>query len=596
MLSIIAFSCSRVNAPEAFGPVPTPAQLEWQKMEMNMFVHFGPNTFTNSEWGNGQESADVFAPSDLNCFQWTETARKAGMKGVILTAKHHDGFCLWPNPASIHSVEYSSWRDGKGDVLAELSDACRKSGLKFGIYISPWDRNHPDYGSEKYNDVFRTTLESALGNYGEVYEQWFDGACGEGPNGKRQVYDWNLYHKTVYSKQPDAVIFSDVGPGCRWVGNEAGFAGETCWSTLDTSGFAPGRSPHLDTLNCGNFLGEAWIPAEVDVSVRPGWFYRESEDSQVKSTDKLLEIYYKSVGRNSLLLLNVPADMRGQICAIDSCRLMEFRAALDEIFTENLVDGAKISVSNERGNSRRFRAENMLDGQYDSYWATDDHVTNASIDIELPETRTFNRIMLQEYIPLGQRVCSFSVEAADSTGEWKNIARGTTIGYKRILLCEETTSRLLRINIEGSLACICLNNIALYNDEIYGKCAEEIKVYINALDPSEYSLDYSGVNLEPLTISLDECQEFDGFFYEPEAAGKGGCILSYKLEYSDDKQNWATVYEDRMFDNIVNNPICQYVYFPDTIKAKYLRITPLRTSADGAYSCAACGILRKQDK
>ena len=247
----VVASCGTYEAPKPYGPVPTAQQLEWQKMEMNMFCHFGPNTFTSAEWGSGQESVNEFNPSDLDCRQWTSIAKAAGMKGIIITAKHHDGFCLWPNPASRHTVAQSAWMDGKGDVLKELSQACSESGIKFGVYISPWDRNDPAYGTDKYNDVYCRTLESALGNYGPVFEHWFDGACGEGPNGKIQKYDWPLFHKTVRDLQPDAVMFSDIGPGCRWVGNEKGYAGETCWSTLDTAGFTPGKgAPVKDTLAC----------------------------------------------------------------------------------------------------------------------------------------------------------------------------------------------------------------------------------------------------------------------------------------------------------------------------------------------------------
>ena len=329
-LGIIAMaaSCRNAEPPAPYGPVPTAQQLEWQKMEMNMFCHFGPNTFTEAEWGSGQEDADVFNPSGLDCRQWTSIARAAGMKGIIITAKHHDGFCLWPNPVSSHTVAQSSWRDGKGDVLEELSRACRESGVEFGVYISPWDRNDPAYGTSRYNEIYCRTLESALGNYGPVFEQWFDGACGEGPTGKVQEYDWPLFHKTVGTLQPDAVMFSDIGPGCRWVGNEDGYAGETCWSTLDIAGFQPGAgAPPRDTLNCGNVHGEAWVPAEADVSIRPGWFYKDSENDRIKTLEELLGIYYASVGRNAVLLLNVPPDRTGRIYRADSLRLMEFRKA-----------------------------------------------------------------------------------------------------------------------------------------------------------------------------------------------------------------------------------------------------------------------------
>ena len=461
----VVASCGTYEAPKPYGPVPTAQQLEWQKMEMNMFCHFGPNTFTSAEWGSGKESVNEFNPSDLDCRQWTSIAKAAGMKGIIITAKHHDGFCLWPNPASRHTVAQSAWMDGKGDVLKELSQACSESGIKFGVYISPWDRNDPAYGTDKYNDVYCRTLESALGNYGPVFEHWFDGACGEGPNGKIQKYDWPLFHKTVRDLQPDAVMFSDIGPGCRWVGNEKGYAGETCWSTLDTAGFTPGKgAPVKDTLACGNVHGEAWLPAEADVSIRPGWFYKDSENDKVKSLEELLGIYYSSVGRNGLLLLNVPPDKTGRIHDIDSLRLMEFREALEQIFGNDLSSGAKAGASETRG--CRFSASNILDDDYDSYWSTADNVTSASLTVKLEGPKTFNRIMLQEYIPLGQRIAGFNIEALRSDGSWEQIAEGTTIGYKRIIMTDKVTTSAIRINIEKSYACPTLNGFGLYLDEI----------------------------------------------------------------------------------------------------------------------------------
>ncbi len=339
LAALLLASCTTQEAP--FGALPTPEQIEWQDMELNMFCHFGPNTFTGLEWGEGTEAEDLFNPTDLDCRQWARTAKAAGFKGIIITGKHHDGFCLWPNPVSKHTVRESSWRGGRGDVLKELSEACAEEGIKFGIYISPWDRHDPTYGTEAYNEVFRQTLESALSGYGPVFEQWFDGACGEGPNGKRQVYDWELFHSEVFKWQPQAVVFSNIGPGCRWVGNERGEAGRTSWSTFspDLHGALHEELPgdYESYLTQGDAGGEAWIPSETDVSIRPGWFWKESENSQVKSVKQLLDIYYKSVGRNSLLLLNVPPDTRGRIHEIDSVRLMEFRQALDNIFADNLA-------------------------------------------------------------------------------------------------------------------------------------------------------------------------------------------------------------------------------------------------------------------
>ncbi len=451
--------------PEPYGAVPSEQQVEWQKMEMNMFAHFGPNTFTGREWGLGNEAEDIFNPTALDCAQWTGIAKAAGFKGIIITGKHHDGFCLWPNPVSGHTVAKSPWKDGKGDVLKELSEACAKDGLKFGVYISPWDRNDPNYGSPEYNNVFVKTLESALGNYGPVFEQWFDGANGEGPDGKKQEYDWTLFNGTVRKLQPDAVIFSDVGPGCRWVGNESGCAGRTSWSKLDIEGYAAGAAaPARDTLNIGNVNGACWIPSESDVSIRPGWFWRESENDQVKTVGELLKIYYETVGRNSLLLLNVPPDTTGRLNSVDSLRLMEFRAALDKIFESDLADGSKAEANVTRG--RNFKAQNILNDEYDSYWAAPDGVTEASLTIDLGGEKTFNRVVLQEYVPLGQRIKSFNVEAQTADGGWTRIASETTIGYKRIVLTENTTTSKVRVNITGSYACPVLNGFALYLDTV----------------------------------------------------------------------------------------------------------------------------------
>ncbi len=446
-------------------------------METNMFVHFGPNTFTGVEWGHGDESVDIFQPTELDCCQWVDVAKAAGMKGVIITAKHHDGFCLWPNPYSQHTVAQSSWRDGKGDILKELSEACKEAGLKFGIYISPWDRNDPHYGTDEYNNVFVGTLESALGGYGDVFEQWFDGACGEGPNGKKQIYDWDLFLEHVFDKQPQAIVFSNIGPGCRWVGNEAGKAGRTSWSTItpEIHGANRGALPgdYETYLGQGDPNGSLWIPSETDVSIRPGWFWRESEDSQVRSLSNLLDLYYSSVGRNSLLLLNVPADTRGLIPAVDSLRLMEFRAALDEIFAVDLAEGAKVEASNERG--CRYSADNLLDGDYDSYWATEDGVTTATVTFTLPETRTFNMVQIQEYIPLGQRIAEFSIEVKDADGNWRKVASETTIGYKRIVHIDRVTTDAVRLVIDRSYAEVVLNSLSLYDDRIFMEAPRAVR-------------------------------------------------------------------------------------------------------------------------
>ena len=410
-MALLAASCCRL-------PVPTKAQLEWQEMEMNMFCHFGPNTFSGEEWGSGKEAEDLFNPTDLDCRQWAATAKAAGFKGIIITAKHHDGFCLWPNPESSHTVARSSWKNGEGDVLKELSDACREYGLRMGVYISPWDRNDPRYGTHAYNMAFARTLESVHdGRYGDIFEQWFDGACGEGPDGKRQEYDWDLFTGTVRRLSPDAVMFSDVGPDCRWVGNERGYAGETCWSTLSPEGFTPGSgSPPVDTLNRGNVQGTRWIPAEADVSIRPGWFWKESETASLKTVQELMDIWFGSVGRNAVLLLNVPPDTRGRIPEADSIRLVEFKAERDRIFGREATD-------------------------------------------------RFNIICLREDISKGQRVAEFAVDAF-LEGEWTEIAHGTTIGYKRLLKVPSVNSGKVRVRVLKSYGKPHLGKISLYYNNL----------------------------------------------------------------------------------------------------------------------------------
>lgn len=457
-------SCSSPE-PEPFGPVPTEAQLAWQRMEINMFCHFGPNTFTGAEWGDGKETEEVFNPAALDCRQWVDVAQQAGMGGIILTAKHHDGFCLWPSAYSTHTVADTL------DVLRAFVDACRDR-VRAGVYISPWDRNHPAYGTKEYNTVFANTLQEVHKTYGPFFEQWFDGACGEGPNGKRQEYDWPLFENTVFDINSNCVIFSDVGPGCRWVGNEEGRAGETCWSTLNTEGASPSENkPAPEVLTVGHQGGSHWVPAEVDVSIRPGWFWHA--DEHPKSVDELMEIYYNSVGRNGLLLLNVPPDSRGLIAPEDSAVLVAFRAERNRIFKHDLAEEAVIEACVGDGimtaAKSRYPTSNLTDTAYHTYWMLKGNDTsNIELKISLPEEREFDIVMLQEYIPLGQRVTQFQISYSfgeDMGGSW--VASGTTIGYKRIIrLPHPIRTRTLYITIDHALAPPILNRIALYNSKV----------------------------------------------------------------------------------------------------------------------------------
>ncbi|MDZ7378683.1 MAG: alpha-L-fucosidase [candidate division KSB1 bacterium] len=457
----MTLSCDSLAPPAPFGPVPSTRQLAWHKLEYYAFIHFGMNTFTDREWGDGREDPTLFNPTALDCRQWARVCKQAGMKGIILTAKHHDGFCLWPSRYTEHSVKNSPWRDGKGDVLRELAQACREYGLKMGIYISPWDRHEPSYGdSPRYNEFYKNQLREVLTSYGDVFEVWFDGACGEGPNGRRQEYDWPGFFEVVRQCQPKAVIFSDGGPDVRWVGNENGFANTTNWCLLRREEVWPGY-PRYQELTTGHPDGTHWVPAEADVSIRPGWFYHPAEDSQVKSVEELLEIYYASVGRNAALLLNIPVDRRGLVPEPDATRLMEFRRALEAEFPRDLAQGAQARASQVRGNHPRFAAHRAIDGDPSTYWAPDDTVRAVWLEVEFPRPTTVNRLVLQEYIALGQRVEGFRVDVEAPDG-WQKVAEGTTIGYRRILRFPEVTTRRVRLYITKARACPTIATVAAY--------------------------------------------------------------------------------------------------------------------------------------
>jgi len=445
---------------------PTPQQAAWQELEYTCFTHFGMNTFTDREWGDGKEDPKLFNPTAFDARQWAAACKAAGMKMIILTAKHHDGFCLWPSKYTEHSVKSSPWKQGKGNVVKEVSEACREFGLKFGVYLSPWDRHERTYGSAAYNTFYTNQLRELLTNYGPVAEVWWDGACGEGPNGKRQVYDWDGYTKVVRECQPGAVIFG-MGPDVRWVGNEDGLARESEWSVLPEKG--PGDQTAGDLGHRKYLLGAGelvWYPAECDVSIRPGWFYHAGQDGQVKSLEHLLEIYYRSVGRNSVLLLNVPPDRRGLFHASDVARLKELRAVLDETFSKTpfsagLAVGSTARASNVRGDKAAHLPDKILDGDPETYWTTDDGVYQATIEIELGHVKTFDRAMLQEQFTLGQRVERFALERWDALG-WKPIAEATTIGYKRLLRFPEVTADRVRIRILDSRDCPTLREFGLF--------------------------------------------------------------------------------------------------------------------------------------
>jgi alpha-L-fucosidase len=470
MLNTVAASGSNaVPPPQPFGPVPTERQLRWHEMEFYGFLHFTVNTFTDKEWGYGDEDEKVFNPTAFDADQIVSVAKQAGMKGLILTAKHHDGFCLWPSQYTEHSVRNSPWKGGHGDVVKEISAACRRHGLKFGVYLSPWDRNHKDYGRPEYVAYYRNQLRELLTNYGDIFTVWFDGANGGdgfygGAREKRQIdnrnyYDWDNTWRIVRELMPGAVMFSDGGPDFRWVGNEDGIAGDPCWATLNMAGRYPGgSSAHL---NSGERPGTAWLPAECDVSIRPGWFYHASEDTRVKTPRQLLDIYYKSVGRGADLNLNLPPDRRGRIHENDIRSLTEFRRLLDATFSKNLAKGASLTASNIRGGAKQFAARNLLDGKRNTYWATDDNVTTPELVLSFAKPITFNVVSLREYLPLGQRVEGFALDQFKD-GQWVEFAKGTSVGNLRLVRGEPLTTDKVRLRITQSPVCPALAEFGLY--------------------------------------------------------------------------------------------------------------------------------------
>jgi len=426
-------------------PVPTRSQLAWQDMEYYFFVHFGPNTFTDLEWGKGTEKEGVFDPEEMNCEQWCRIAKAAGAKGIMITAKHHDGFCLWPSKYSSHTVRESKWKNGKGDVLKELSAACKKYGLKFGVYLSPWDRNHPAYGTPKYNDVFVNMLKEIFTHYGPIWELWWDGANGEGPNGKKQVYDFARFERVVRKLSPHTIIFSDIGPDVRWCGNEKGYAGKTNWDLLDTTGFKRGAgAPPTDTLNQGNVWGRNWIPAECDVSIRPGWFYHQKEDSLVKTPQQLFDIYLKSVGRGANLILNVPPDRSGLITPFDSASLMEFKRLRDESFENDFSKkGKEYFISGKK----KTITTKLNDGNENSF-ETIGHPKLTSLEIAFNQPQKINCIVLKENLVNGQNCAKFKLQLLNKDLNVIKEIEGTTIGHKRILTFPETEVSFVTLSIE----------------------------------------------------------------------------------------------------------------------------------------------------
>ena len=550
------------------GPVPNANQLRWQQMEMYAFIHYSLNTYTDQEWGFGNEAPKLFNPSDLDCRQWARVCKQAGMRGIIFTAKHHCGFCMWPSEYTEYSVKNSPWKNGQGDVVRELADACREEGLEFAVYLSPWDRNHPEYGRKEYVTYFRNQLRELLTQYGDIFEVWFDGANGGdgwygGANETRTIdrttyYEWPETYRMIRELQPKCLIWidgSDRGD-LRWVGTEAGNVGETNWSLLNHVGEVT-----WPMLHYGLETGDSWVPAETNTSIRPGWFYHDTENEHVKSLSKLMDTYYKSVGRNSCLLLNFPIAPNGRIHPTDSLRGIAFNKMIHEVFKENLLENVKCEIDN----SDVQKEADSNNSQYPIF------------NFIFKTPTAFNRFLVEEDIRYGQRVRKFSLEA-EVDGQWLPLKDAlveqgdglTTIGHRRIICFPTVTATRLRFTVtdtKGGCRPI-ISNIGVYN-------APELTADIpDAGEKRSSSLHYFFATPTMMMIDWDSDQTLTGFRYLPPQTESDGTVTHYQLSVSTDWANW-TVVASGEFSNIVNNPIWQTVRFP-AAKARILKFEATR--------------------
>ena len=573
------------NAPAPIAPLPNKNQVEWQKLETYAFIHFGPNTFIDREWGYGDAPLGCFNPKKLDCEQWAKTLKSAGMRGIILTCKHHDGFCLWPTKYTEYSIRNTPYKDGKGDIVGELAAACKKYGLKFGVYLSPWDRNQAAYGTPLYIEYFYAQLQELLTQYGDIFEIWFDGANGgDGYYGgaretrtinRRTYYDFPRAFRLVDELQPKAVIFSDGGPGCRWVGNESGYAFATNWSFLRINEVYPGYPKHWE-LQSGHEDGDTWVPAECNTSIRPGWFYHESEDSKVKSVDQLVDLYYRSVGHNGTFLLNMPVDKDGLIHPIDSARVIAFHKQISaELQTNLLQKGVSIKASEVRG--KAFDEKRLTDGLFDTYWSVKDDQKEPSLLLSFKRPTKLNRMMLQEYIPLGQRVQKFLVEYRQGK-EWLPIKMNeetTTIGYKRLLRFKTIQTSQIRITFQKSRGPVCINELgAYYAPNAKDQFIEKVE------DVKSLPFTVNETRDDAIVLDLGKTQQLKSFYYLPDQSTQHkGLVSHYEIYVGKEKADMRKVAEGE-FSNIRNHPIMQEVHFTP-IDGRYLKLKAVRMVKEG---------------
>jgi alpha-L-fucosidase len=580
--------------PGPYGPVPNARQMHWHGTEFYGFIHFTINTFTDKEWGYGDESPTLFNPTDFSAEQIVKTAADAGMARLILTCKHHDGFCLWPSKLTEHSVKKSPWKNGQGDLVREIADACKKHGLEFGVYLSPWDRNHKDYGRPEYITYFRGQLRELMTEYGPVTEVWFDGANGGdgfygGTRERRRIdnrtyYDWENTRKIVYETQPLACMFSDVGPEIRWIGNERGIAGDPCWATLNRNDFLPGVAD-TKRLNRGDRPGTHWVPGECDVSIRPGWFYHAKDDKKVRSPENLVDLYYKSVGRGASFLLNLPPDRRGRIHENDVKSLQGFRKILDATFARDLAQGAKASANSVRGGDPRFAADQVLDGKRETYWCSDDTAPTPELVLDLGKNVTFNVVSLREYLPLGQRVDEWALDRWEN-GAWASFAQGTAIGARRLWRGPAVTTGKVRLRIVRAPVCPAISEFALHAESTLAPAGDKASGLDLGMSKAKWKVDRAsyaapgsgqaqnaidgnagtlwhthapdGEKAPPQEIVIDLGEEVvvKSFLYLPRSDGTTrGIVDQYAFYVSADNRSWGEPVATGEFANIKANPI-----------------------------------------
>ena len=562
-------SQAQVSNPEPCGPIPSENQLRWQDMEMYAFIHYSLNTYTDQEWGFGNEDPKLFNPSNLDCRQWARVCKQAGMKGIIFTAKHHCGFCMWPSKYTEYSVKNSPWKNGQGDVVRELAEACKEEGLKFAVYLSPWDRNHPEYGKPAYVTYFRNQLRELLTEYGDIFEVWFDGANGGdgwygGANETRRIdgktyYQWAETFRMIRELQPNAVIWNDGGDrgDLRWVGTEAGNVGETNWSLLNKEGDVPYQMLHYGVED-----GDSWVAAETNTSIRPGWFYHETENENVKSLSKLMDTYYKSVGRNSCLLLNFPIAPNGRIHPTDSLRGIAFKKMINEVFKTDLTKTAlqtPLNIPKKQG-------EDVLALQ--KAWGS-------GRLIEFLNPTTFNRFVVEEDIRYGQRVKKFSLEA-EVDGQWvplkdELVENGdglTTIGHRRIICFPTVTATRLRFIVTDAKCDPIIKKVGIYLAPNITQDTPDA----GEKHASDYYIFFGADKM--MFVTLNDETTVTGFRYLPPQDSKEGLVTHYRISATTDWQKWETIGEGE-FSNIVNNPIWQTVRCKPT-RAKVIRVEGLR--------------------